>query len=139
MHPYLRLAAAVVSALVVAACGQGQAGDGERAAPLVDTTPAIPLQVEVEVYGDRLQPPQLVLEAGTPVRVEVINRSPTPCSFFVADFLGELVVPSGGRADMAFTVPNLPGPPGAAHSTTTMGCRGDSSRVGGVVVEPRPA
>ena len=134
------LAGWVVGTVVVTACGQNRpAAPNEAASAAVTPGMAIPVQIEVEVYPDRLDPEQLVLRAGEAVRVEVVDHSGAVCSFYVGEYLRDLEVPSGGHAEMAFTVPNLPGPPGAVASTTTFGCKGDAARTGNVVVQPRPS
>ena len=122
-------------ALVATACGQAR--PPAQAGPV--TQPAIPIQLTVEVYADRLDPEQLVLDAGTTWRVELFNRSGEPCTFYIGPYLSDLEVPSNGQAEMGFTVPSLPGTPDAPHTTTTFGCRGDEAPTGNVVVMPRPS
>ena len=126
----------------LAACLVGSAACREPAQPttgLPNVQPAIPVEIQVTVAADRIDPNQLVLDAGEAVRVEVVNDGPQACEFYVGEYLSDLEVPAGGQAEMAFIVPNLPGPPDAPHSTTTFGCADHAGPTGNVVVMPRPS
>ena len=83
MNAYARLAACAVLALVAAACRDNPSALRSE----TPAVPSVPVQIAVEVYGDRLDPEQLVLDADVPVQVEVFNRSQAACSFYVGDYL----------------------------------------------------
>jgi hypothetical protein len=117
-------------------CNQDRSAAGTGAPVPADTVPAIPMQMEVEVFADRLQPAQLVLNAGTPVKLHAENHAQSACTFYVGNYLAGLAVAAG--AEQSFTVPNLPGPPSAIGSTTAMGCKEHPQVTGNVIVEPRP-
>jgi hypothetical protein len=114
----------------------------QRVAPAGAPTPTadsmIPTKVDVQVEAIGEEPEQLVLDAGRAVQVLVHNEGDEACNFYVGEYLGDLTVPAGGKDQMSFTVPNLPGEPTTEHSTTTFGCSGDPARQGNVVVMPRP-
>ena len=119
--------------VVLAACGTGRPAErAEKAA-----ASATARVVEVEVLGDRLEPSQLVLRAGEPIRLRVTNRGRDRCLFFVADYLANLRAAPGGQVEISFTVPDRTG--AAEQRTGPMGCQGDTARMGSVVVQPRPA
>ena len=119
---------------MLAACGSGR--PTERTEKPAAASPPARI-VEVEVLGDRLEPSRLVLRAGEPISLRVINRGRDRCLFFVADYLANLRAAPGGQVEMGFTVPDRPG--AAEQRTAPMGCQGDNARMGSVVVQPRPA
>ena len=129
------------AALLLGSACVGPARTATNATPSSPTTTLalVPREVEVIVYDDRIEPDQLVLDAGVPVRVEVDNRTGAACQFYVGDYLQDLYVPANDDAQMGFTVPNIPGAPGAGHAASTFGCAGDQARVGNLVVMPRPS
>jgi hypothetical protein len=99
----------------------------------------VPTPIEVHVYADHVDPPQLVLDAGEAVRLQIVNSSGETCAFHVGKYVTDLDLAPGERKTQSFTVPSLPGAPSAEHSTTTFGCADDEARDGNVVVMPRPS
>ena len=136
-----KLAAAVLLIVFASACDEDEGGKGDVAA-----TPATPVGgvrgafaeprvEEVVVYDDRLEPRQITVPAGVPVRVQVGNRSKTDCTFFVGDYLLDLKVPAGQTGAMAFTVPEVAQRGQDPSTTVTMGCKDDTRRQGTAVIE----
>jgi len=91
------------------------------------------------VFADRLEPPEVVLELGEPIRLRLMNRGTSQCLFFVADYLANLRAAPRGDVEATFTVPEPRGGSKVGPSTGRMGCQGDPARAGSVVVQPRSA
>ncbi len=91
---------------------------------------ADPREATVTVYDDRVEPRQLNITASAPVQFRVVNRSRTPCTFFLGEYLSGLRVPAGGEDRMSFTAPE-----DRSGDTARMGCEGDPARQGTAVIE----
>ena len=127
---------AALLGLLLVACGPRQS-----AAPTeVPVTTMLPESriAEVAVYDDRLEPPELLLQAGESVRLRVSNRTRAQCLFFVADFISNLRAGPTNVVEMGFVVPGAAGLR-AQQATGTMGCQNDRLRVGRVIVQSRPS
>ena len=136
-----RLVASMLLIAFAVACDDDENGKGQVAATPVTPvggvrgTNADPRVEEVVVYDDRLEPRQITVPAGVPVRIQVGNRGKTECTFFVGDYLLDLKVQSGQTGAMAFTVPEVARRGQDPSSTVMMGCKGDTRRQGTAVIE----
>jgi hypothetical protein len=131
---FLALVAGLVLALAAACDDEGS--DGEV---MVEPTPRVPgvyspqgeQRIEEIVITDNgIDPDQVSITASAPAEVQVANRSDSPCTFFIGDYLIGLEVPPGDTVKMGMTVPE-----GRSGETVTMGCQGDPDRQGSAVIE----
>ncbi len=128
------LVAVDLLAFILSACGSGNTPT--RASGPAAPTPVGRL-VEVGVFADRLEPPEVLLELGEPIRLRLTNRGGTQCLFFVADYVANLRAAAGGTVEATFTVPGSRVGSKIGLTTGRMGCQGDPARMGTVVVQPR--
>jgi hypothetical protein len=123
----------------------------------VDASEAVPVEAgptaqnpTVQIYGDRLDPAHITLEAASTVTIDLVNNTGEGCSFYIEGYLSDLIVPAGGTARNGFEVPDLPprsddergavtgGPSDSGSVEVPMGCRGVDSQQGSAVVQRQP-
>lgn len=120
-----RLAALLLPALValaaLAACGDEDQDAGLETEFRVDV-------LEVIVHDDRIEPSTVSLRTPDKVTLDVTNRSDTPCTFNLGEYVRDLRVAPGAQREIAFTVIDVDSniSPGA----TAMGCAEDDTRQG---------
>ncbi len=138
--------------LAIAASLVAAGGSAVLAGPVVDASEAGPTaqNTTIQIYGDRLDPAQITLQAASTVTIDLVNNTAEGCSFYIEGYLSDLIVPAGGTARNGFEVPDLPpraddergavtgGPSDSGSVEVPMGCRGVDSQQGSAIVQRQP-
>ena len=143
MRRYISLAVAALAIAVGMACDddepQTQNIASEREAQVAQTGPDQGSQRAkvIEVFDDRVQPRELMLQTGENVQVQIVNRGSSACTFYIGEFLRGVQVAPGQTVPQSISFTGSGTQAQSSTRNVDMGCDGDAKRKGNVVVEFR--